>query len=260
MNPPTIGVVIPAYQVEAWLDRCLRSVLDQSVPPDEVIVIDDGSTDGTADIARSTAGVTLVQQENEGLAGARNAGTRAGAAEWIFFLDADDMFLPGAMAAFRGAIDKWPDASVINPAYESEFPDGTVVRPPDQEPMVYGRPQLGRVIRRNPLVANTLIKREVAERYPYDVRTTPSEDLDLWFRLLLDGHVIVTMGVPTTRRAVGHGDSLSARILTMRRSRYAAFRRLWRDPRLSVSERGLLLYQFTRVSLGIATARLRSGR
>ena len=252
----TIGVVIPAYQVERWLERCLRSVLEQTPRPNEVIVVDDGSTDTTPEIASRTPGVKLLSQENKGLAGARNAGTRASRADWILFLDADDSLLPGAMAAFQEAIAANLRAAVIDPAYESEYPDGRVVRPPVQRERLYDRDQLGAVIKRNPFGANALIKKDVATRYPYDETLPSLEDLDLWFRLLLDGHRIVLMGTATTRRLIGRSGALSNRILTMRESRMTVFRRLWRDQRLSAGERALLLYQFARVSAGIATARV----
>ncbi|MGH2806449.1 MAG: glycosyltransferase family 2 protein [Actinomycetota bacterium] len=252
----TIGVVIPAYQVERWVERCLRSVLDQSVPADEIVVVDDGSTDATPALASAMDGVTLVQQENGGLAAARNAGTRASSSDWIFFLDADDMMLPDAIAAYQDAIERWPNASVIDPAYESEYPDGRVVRPPHAPDRAYRREHLTSVIRRNPLTANAVIKRELAGRYPYDTSYRACEDLKLWFTLLLDAHEIVQMGVPTTRRSIGREGALSNRILTMRRCRSAVFRELWREPRLTARERAMLAYQISRVSAGIAVARI----
>lgn len=259
MSSPTIAVVIPAYQVEPWIERCLRSVLDQSVPSDEVIVVDDGSTDRTADMAAATPGVRVGRQENQGPAVARNTGAGMTSTDWIFFLDADDMLLPGAVATFQEAIAGWPGASVINPAFETEYPDGRVVRPSTISARVYGRAQLPAVIRRNPFVGNALIKRDVVQSYPYDVSFHPAEDLDLWFRLLLDSHEIVRMGIPTMRRLVGRSGALSNQVLRMRRTRLKLFQKLWLDRRTSVAERALLAYQITRVSTGIATARTFGG-
>ncbi len=85
------SVVIPAYNAEKLLPECLRSLADQTVPRDqyEVIVVDDGSTDGTAAVAASFPGVRVVSQKNQGPAAARNLGAREARAEIILFTDSD---------------------------------------------------------------------------------------------------------------------------------------------------------------------------
>lgn len=91
----TVSVVIPAYNAEATLRDALDSVLDQTRPPDEVIVVDDGSTDRTPQVAESYGNrVRLLRQPNRGEAGARNTGVLAARGELIAFLDADDTWLP----------------------------------------------------------------------------------------------------------------------------------------------------------------------
>ncbi|MCI0498058.1 MAG: glycosyltransferase [Planctomycetales bacterium] len=90
-----ISVIIPAYNAQRHIGRAIDSVLKQARPADEVIVIDDGSADRTADIVRSYGGrVMLIQQPNAGVSAARNAGIAAAAGDWIAFLDADDEWLP----------------------------------------------------------------------------------------------------------------------------------------------------------------------
>ncbi|HEY1044495.1 MAG TPA: glycosyltransferase family A protein [Telluria sp.] len=95
-------VVIPAFNAAATLAHALDSVLAQTMPAREVVVVDDGSPD-REDIARIVAGygghVTLLQQDNAGPAAARNTGARATKATWIAFLDADDSWLPHKMQA-----------------------------------------------------------------------------------------------------------------------------------------------------------------
>jgi glycosyltransferase involved in cell wall biosynthesis len=89
----TVAVIIPAYNAERTLKRTLESVFAQTVTPNEIIVIDDGSFDGTASLARSL-GVTVIEQENAGPSAARNNGVRAATSEIIFLLDADDTWAP----------------------------------------------------------------------------------------------------------------------------------------------------------------------
>ncbi|MGK2964547.1 MAG: glycosyltransferase family 2 protein [Tepidiformaceae bacterium] len=89
-----ISVIVPAYNGERFLRDALESVFAQTLRPDEVIVVDDGSTDGTASVAQAFPGVRLIQQANRGLPGARNTGIAAARGPWIALLDADDIWVP----------------------------------------------------------------------------------------------------------------------------------------------------------------------
>lgn len=90
-----ISVVIPAYNAEKYIQRCLDSVLAQTHPADEIIVVDDGSTDRTAEKVKLYGpAVRYLYQENAGASVARNTGIQAARHEWIAFLDADDEWLP----------------------------------------------------------------------------------------------------------------------------------------------------------------------
>ncbi len=85
-----VSVVIPAYNAEEYLAQCIENLLHQTYKSLEIIVIDDGSTDNTARIARQYPSVTYVHQENMGLSGARNKGIEAASGEYLHFMDADD--------------------------------------------------------------------------------------------------------------------------------------------------------------------------
>jgi len=90
-----ISVVIPAYQAQPFLQRSVTAVLNQTLLPSEIIIVDDGSTDGTARVAQNLGErVRYLHQENAGAAATRNRGIAAATAEWIAFLDADDSWLP----------------------------------------------------------------------------------------------------------------------------------------------------------------------
>jgi len=94
-TPNTISAVIPAYNAEEYVGRAIESVLQQTRPAEEVIVVDDGSTDRTAAVVAGFGPkVRLIVQSKAGASGARNAGIKAAQSEWIAFLDADDEWLP----------------------------------------------------------------------------------------------------------------------------------------------------------------------
>ena len=97
-QPQTVSVIIPAFNAEAHLGKCLSSIASQACDCRiEMIVIDDGSTDDTARIARSFPDVTLIQQQNQGPAAARNRGLEAATGELIAFLDSDDLWPAGKL-------------------------------------------------------------------------------------------------------------------------------------------------------------------
>jgi glycosyltransferase involved in cell wall biosynthesis len=94
-TPVAVSVVIPAYNAAAQIENAIDSVLAQSMPPMEIIVVDDGSTDDTAKlVARRYPQIILIRQENQGCGPARNTGCRIARGEWLAFLDADDEWLP----------------------------------------------------------------------------------------------------------------------------------------------------------------------
>jgi glycosyltransferase involved in cell wall biosynthesis len=106
---PRLSVVVPAYQVVGWLEAALDSVLEQSFGDLEVIVVDDGSTDGTGELADQVAArdarVQVVHQANCGLGPARNTGVRHATGELLAFADSDDLVLPGAYTRLVEALD-----------------------------------------------------------------------------------------------------------------------------------------------------------
>ncbi len=107
-----ISVIIPAYQAATLIERALAGISEQTFAPAEVIVVDDGSTDYTGDIAKR-AGATVVRQRNSGVSSARNTGIRAATQPWIAFLDADDRWFPDKLAAQWAVVERQPQARLI---------------------------------------------------------------------------------------------------------------------------------------------------
>ncbi len=104
-----ISAVIPAYNAEDTIARALRSVVNQTHPVDEIIVVDDGSTDRTAEIVQEQfPQVICIRQENAGVSATRNRGAEAASGEWIAFLDSDDEWLPEKIERQKAVIEGHP--------------------------------------------------------------------------------------------------------------------------------------------------------
>jgi glycosyltransferase involved in cell wall biosynthesis len=116
MVPETgmVSAIIPAFNAETYVADAIESVLGQTYQPIECIVVDDGSTDGTAAAVRAFgARVTLIQQPNAGIAGARNRGAASASGEYLAFLDADDRWLPERVRAGLDALARAPEAGAV---------------------------------------------------------------------------------------------------------------------------------------------------
>ncbi len=114
-EPPLVSVVIPAYNAERFLGRAMRSALAQTYAHLELIVVDDGSTDGTAEVIRSFRDrrVQHLSQPNRGQGAARNLGIRASAGRYVTFLDADDVYLPEKVQRQVDFLETHRDCQVV---------------------------------------------------------------------------------------------------------------------------------------------------
>lgn len=109
------SVVIPCYNQASTLARAIQSALDQTLPPAQVIVVDDGSTDSSKDVAESFgSAVIFKQQENRGPAAARNLGVRNASGEFLGFLDADDWWRPEFLACGSNFLAAHPDCVAVS--------------------------------------------------------------------------------------------------------------------------------------------------
>jgi glycosyltransferase involved in cell wall biosynthesis len=190
LHAGSVTVIIPVYNGERFIRRSLDSVLKQSHPVDQIIVIDDGSKDSTCEIvAQEYSGrVTLIQQQNGGPARARNAGLRAATGEFIAFLDADDYWEPEKIATQLRVLAEHPEAignytglRVVGDAGEHLI---------DLKPVEHTT--LRKVLRWcNPGIppSSVLLRRSALEKLEsgFDERHRGSEDWNLWFRLIVQG-------------------------------------------------------------------------
>ena len=113
-----ISMIVPVYNAQAFIDPCIKSVLDQSFQELELILIDDGSTDGSLELCRrweTDPRVTVISTENRGVSSARNTGLSAASGQWIMFLDSDDSLLPDCLERLMTMVT--PDTRAVIGAY-----------------------------------------------------------------------------------------------------------------------------------------------
>jgi glycosyltransferase involved in cell wall biosynthesis len=125
-----LSVVIPLYNKGPHIADTLNKVLAQTVAPLEIIVVDDGSTDHGPSVVKGYAaqGVRLIQQANQGVSAARNAGVAHARSSYVAFLDADDEWLPEHMEQLTRLIQRYPDAALFSTAHQIRR-DGHLIQP-----------------------------------------------------------------------------------------------------------------------------------
>lgn len=146
---PSISVLVGVYNAAPYIGEAIESALSQSYRPLEVVVVDDGSTDGSGDVARGYGDAVLVaRQENAGNGAARNHAVRLASGELFAFLDADDRFTPNKLELQCRALEEDPALDVVF-GHMAEFvsPELTadqlsLVRPPAPTPMPWTAPNL----------------------------------------------------------------------------------------------------------------------
>ena len=205
-EPPCISVVVPCYNQAHYLVEALESLVAQTYPRLDIIVIDDGSTDGTREVAcRFADRVRYDRQENAGLAAARNRGLAVAEGELVTFLDADDYHDPTAIAELASAAVRHPEADVFHGGYRTVGPGRQALRsypaaelPPDA---------FHALLERNRMVCHAVMvrRRTLAELGGFDERFRSLEDWECWLRLAAAGRrfVPVPAAVAVYRRYPG---------------------------------------------------------
>jgi glycosyltransferase involved in cell wall biosynthesis len=198
VSRPLVSVVMAVYNAEAFLREALDSVFAQEYRPFEVILVDDGSTDGSGAIARSYPGLRYVRQENAGPSAARNAAIAEARGEIVAVADSDDVLLPGKLSVQVGYLIEHPEVTLTLGRQVWITP------PPDAVPdRVWG--DLDGV----PLVSMVVRKQAVLEVGGYDPALRGPEDLDLLMRLRERGHRLAVLPEIVMRRRY-HGRNLVA--------------------------------------------------
>ncbi|MGD9948724.1 MAG: glycosyltransferase family 2 protein [Desulfobulbus sp.] len=183
-----ISVILPTYNRAAFLERSIGSVLKQRLPCDELIVVDDGSTDATCDVVERIAAdapvpLYLLHQENQGAAAARNTGIRAAKGELLAFLDSDDWWLPQKLQLQYAAMALNPEI-LISHTREMWFRHGQRVNQKKKHDPPNGDIFLASLSMCVVGMSTTMVRRELFEGYGLFDETLPCcEDYDLWLRV-----------------------------------------------------------------------------
>ena len=122
---PLVSVIIPCYRQAHFLGEAIESVLNQTYPNREIIVVDDGSPDNTADVAGRYSAVRLIRQENQGVSAARNTGIKESRGEYLVFLDADDRLRTEALEAGVSCMAEHPESMLVYGRFHCMREDGT---------------------------------------------------------------------------------------------------------------------------------------
>lgn len=182
-----ISVIIPSYNYGVYLSECIGSLLDQTLKPFEVIVVDDGSNDDTSSIvsAMDFSELTYIYQENKGASSARNNGFYHSSGDYLLFLDADDRLLPGALEKMADAFSMHKNTGVVFTDYFWVNESGAVIRKESEHRNSYSGKINNRLIHECFIAPSAaLIRRECLDSGKiFDEDLPCFQDWDLFYRI-----------------------------------------------------------------------------
>jgi glycosyltransferase involved in cell wall biosynthesis/peptidoglycan/xylan/chitin deacetylase (PgdA/CDA1 family) len=221
-----ISVIVPCYNQAHFLTEAIESILSQTYPHYEVVVIDDGSTDNTAEVADRYPGVRCVRQDNRGLAAARNTGIRKSNGDYLVFLDADDRLLPHALEAGLACLRAHPECAFVAGRCARIASDGQPL-PMTEDAGLDGDPY-SRLLSGCPiLVPAVMYRRATFQVFPgFDTSMSAAEDYDLYYRIAqqfpIHFHDVVIAEVRQ------HHANMTSNTALMLRSNLTALQKQWR--------------------------------
>jgi glycosyltransferase involved in cell wall biosynthesis len=228
---PAVSVIVPAYNAESHIRQTLQSVIDQTFADFEIVVVDDGSTDGTrAAVVGLDRRILYLYQSNAGASAARNRGIAAATGDVLSFLDADDLWLPNKLAAQMAFINRHPKLALVfadSDEFESDVVHCTSLlqksgfRPALNDIPI--REAFQKLLLENFIPTSTVLVRKVClDRVgAFDPVLTNAEDRDMWLRIAATFPVGCIPEVLSRKRVVLSG--LSRNVENALRSRV----RLW---------------------------------
>ncbi|EKR72436.1 glycosyltransferase-like protein, family 2 [Leptospira noguchii str. 2006001870] len=240
MNNVPISVVIPTYNRENKILNSISSVLKQTLPPKEIIVVDDGSTDATVSKIQETFSdkVQILLLEHKGVSHARNRGVENASGDWIAFLDSDDEWLSEKLEKQWKHIEEHPETEILQ-SQEIWIRNGRKVNPPTRLSKKDGDIFEQSLEFCSVTPSSVLLKKELYQNQGgMDEKLLACEDYDLWLRItsqttvvLLDEFLLVRYG--------GHKDQLSFQYPAMDRFRIYSILKLLSSHLLNQTQRRL---------------------
>jgi glycosyltransferase involved in cell wall biosynthesis len=193
-NIPQVSVIIPTYNQAQYLAEAIESVLGQTYRDFEIIVVDDGSTDKTPEIAKRFGNaVRYIRQENQGLAGARNTGIMATCSNFVSLLDSDDTWMPTYLEEIMATVAQYPEATVFYCYAECMDASGCTLPQVLGGPVVPSDAMYHTLLRANFLIPSTITLRRsvIVAAGLFDETFRRLQDWELWIRLLKEGRHFV---------------------------------------------------------------------
>ena len=204
-----ISVIIPTYNRKKTLARAIRSVINQSFSPFEILIIDDGSNDGTEEwVNENFQNIKYIYQNNRGVSSARNIGIENANGDWVAFLDSDDEWLPNKLHEQVKAIDSNPEVKFFH-TNEIWIRNGVRVNQMKKHKKYGGYifEKCLDICRVSP--SSVLIKKEVLDNIGvFDESLRVCEDYDLWLRIT-SKYPVLFLDEPLIYKYGGHADQLS---------------------------------------------------
>jgi hypothetical protein len=259
----TFSVVIPYYKGADSIAEAVESVLAQTRPPEEIVIVDDGSPD---DLDAALGGlrdeVRIVRKANGGISSAMNAATAAARCEWVVQLDQDDAFLPDRLAAIEAAIRADPAADVVATDAVVEFDGDPVTVLSAVNPFRAERQRLG-IIEGCFFLWPAVRKPRLEAIGGYDEAFAVMQDWECFIRLVLDGARVAFVPEPLYRWRLTPGSRSSADGVENAEALIALMEKTLRHPGLEPDERaaaeGALAAQWRRLDLERAHLAVRNG-
>jgi len=231
-----VSVIIPTYNQADYICDAIKSVLNQTYEDFEIMVIDDGSTDNTKDVLTEyNRKIRYLYQENQGAASARNLGIRESKAEYVAFLDSDDLWFPDKLAIQMDVFNKKPDMGLVCSScieFDKDKEANYIIRPRNYRGCSFGDLFIENFIQ----TSTAVVKREVFEKAGlFDEGLKVAEDYDMWLRIA-KFYPIHFMKEPLVKYRVNQRGLLKTQSYRINQEHIYIFKKYLQDNEIQISK------------------------